>query len=95
MSHCALRQAWEGDSPASWNVLVSPETGLVTLFANIAAGDWCIAVGSSVLGQKACVLHRLRRGYPFIPYAQFAGILSVSADGGIREASWLKRTEFL
>jgi hypothetical protein len=37
----------------------------------------------------------VRGGYPFIPYAQFAVILSVSAAGGTREASWLKRTEFL
>jgi hypothetical protein len=44
MRHCALRRAWEGDLPAFLNVLVSPETGLVTLIADIAVGDWCIAV---------------------------------------------------
>lgn len=39
--------AWEGDLPASVDALVSPETGLATIFANIAAGDRCIAVGTS------------------------------------------------
>ncbi len=38
------------------NALVSPETGLTLIFANIAAGDWCIAVGSSARGAKASAI---------------------------------------
>jgi hypothetical protein len=41
----ALSATWEGDSSASADALVSPETGLMTAFANIAVGDRCIAAG--------------------------------------------------
>jgi hypothetical protein len=65
MSHCALRRAWEGGSHASCHALVSPETGLVTKVANIAAGDWCIAVGNGT--QAKFFGPPSRRDHPFTP----------------------------
>ena len=93
MSHCALRRAWEGDPPASLNVFVSPETGLVTLFANIAAGDWCIAVGYGARAKASAI--RAPPRLPFHTLRSFVRLTSAFAAGGAWEAAWQKRIGFL
>ena len=72
---------------------MSPETGLVTLFANIAVGDWCIAVEDDA-GEGLRPATPPRFSLPIF-HAQFARILSAHAEGGAQEASCLKRIEFL
>jgi hypothetical protein len=41
------------------SALVSPETGLAIVSANIAVGDWCVALGFRRYGRHRCLADRL------------------------------------
>ena len=80
------------------NALVSPETGLAMMYANVAVGDWYVAGRLSGADLLKCLRSpHPSRDFPFLGSALDShGRISVFAHGGAREVlAWLKQIEFL